>query len=261
MYDAKDRLDTRRTAELLMALLRKEIAVRYKQSLVGPLWAFVQPLVLMALFVMINGFVTMDSGPAPYPVVVYTALLPWTFFATSMNFATGSIVGNAAIIRKVRCPRAVFPLAAVLSCQVDFLIGLPFLFALLAYYGIGISWQLAWLPVLLGIQLLLVFGLALLTSAISAYQRDLLIGMPYLLQFWMFASPVMYRSDSVPDRWRTLYDLNPLAGIIEAYRNVLIHGMSPLGTSLTLAAGVSVAAFAAGALVFARLQPRFADVA
>lgn len=261
MYDTKHRLDTRHAFELLLALLRKEVAVRYKQSLVGPLWAFIQPLILMTLFVMINGFVQMDSGPAPYPVVVYAALLPWTFFATSMNFATGSIVGNAAIIRKVRCPRAAFPLAAVLACQVDFLIGLPFLFALLAFYGIGTSWQLAWLPALLAIQLLLVYGLALLTSAVSAYQRDLLIGMPYLLQFWMFASPVMYRSESVPDRWRTLYELNPLAGIIEAYRNILVHGVSPVSPSLTVATGVSVAVFAAGALVFARLQPRFADVA
>lgn len=261
MYDVNNRLDARRAAELLLALLRKEVAVRYKQSLVGPLWAFVQPLILMGLFVMINALVTIDVGSAPYPVVVYSALLPWTFFATSMNFATGSIVGNAAIIRKVRCPRAAFPLAAVLSCLVDFLIGLPFLFGLLAYYGIGLSWQLAWLPALVGMQLLLIYGLALLTSSISAYQRDLLIGMPYLLQFWMFASPVMYRSESVPEKWRWLYDLNPLTGIIDAYRNVLIHGDSPLTSSLMTAAGISVVAFAAGTLVFARLQPRFADVA
>ena len=260
MYRQVNRVELRRNGELLLALLRKEVAVRYKQSIVGPLWAFLQPLILMALFVMIQRFVNIDSGGAPYPAVVYAALLPWTFFATSMNFATGSIVGNAAIIRKVRCPRAVFPLAAVLACLVDFLIGLPFLAALLAYYGIVPTWHTIWLPLLLALQLFLAYGLTLLTSSVSAYRRDLLIGMPYLLQFWMFASPVMYRSESVPAEWRPIFDLNPLAGIIEAYRSVLVYGVPPPAASLATAAIVSIVVFVVGAATFARLQARFADV-
>jgi ABC-type polysaccharide/polyol phosphate export permease len=249
-----------RSGELLRALLRKEIAVRYRQSLVGPLWAFLQPLILMLLFVMIHSFVAFDSGGAPYPLVVYAALLPWTLLATSLNVATGSIVGNATILRKIRCPRAAFPLAAVLACLVDFLIASAFLVALIAYYGVGLSWYAAWVPALLLLQLLLVFGLALLTSSLAAYRRDVLIGMPYLLQFWMFASPVMYRIESVPERWRALYELNPMAGIIESYRSVLVYGAAPDPGLLAPAAAVAVLLFAAGLGVFAALESRFADV-
>jgi lipopolysaccharide transport system permease protein len=244
----------------LRALLRKEIAVRYKQSIVGPLWAFLQPLILLSLFVMIQSFVHIDSGSAPYPLVVYAALLPWLFFANSVNLATGSIVANAAIIRKIHCPRAAFPLAAILACLVDFLIASFFLAALIAYYGIGLSWHAAILPLLMLLQLFLVFGLTLLTSSISAYRRDVMIGMPYLLQFLMFASPVMYRIEAVPERWRTLYEVNPMAGIIEAYRSILIYDSLPDMPSLASAAAVAVGLFAAGIAVFARLEKRFADV-
>lgn len=246
--------------DLLLALLHKEAAVRYKQSVVGPLWVLLQPIILTALFVMIQTVANIDSGGAPYPVVAYAAVLPWTFFATSMTNATGSIVGNAAIIRKVSCPRAVFPLAAVLVCLVDFLIGLPFLFFLLFHYGLGLSWHVIWLPLLVILQLLLVYGLTLLTSSVSAYRRDLLIGMPYLLQFWMFASPVMYRSESVPGEWRFLFDLNPLAGFIDAYRGVLIHGTPPSPSSLGTIVAATAGALVVGTLVFGRLQARFADV-
>jgi len=246
--------------ELLLALLRKEIAVRYKQSVVGPLWAFLQPLILMSLFVMIQSFVHIDSGNAPYPLVVYAALVPWTFFASSVNLATGSIVGNAAIIRKIHCPRASFPMAAILACLVDFLIASVFLAALIAYYDIGVSWRVLLLPLLLLLQLFLVFGLTLLTSSMAAYRRDVLIGMPYLLQFWIFVSPVMYRIESVPERWRALYELNPMAGIIEAYRSILIYDSLPAVSSLASAFAVAIVLFAAGLVVFAKLEKRFADV-
>jgi len=249
-----------RNGELLLALLRKEFAVRYKQSVVGPLWAFLQPLILMSLFVMIQSFVHFDTGNAPYPIVVYAALLPWTFFASSVNTATGSIVGNAAIIRKIHCPRAAFPLAAILACLVDFLIASVFMAALIAYYGIGLSWRAGLLPLLLLLQLFLVFGLTLLTSSIAAYRRDVLIGMPYLLQFWLFVSPVMYRIEAVPDRWRPLYELNPMAGIIEGYRSILVYDSLPALSSLASAFAVAMLLFAVGLVVFARLEKRFADV-
>lgn len=252
--------ELRRGADLLFALLNKEISVRYKQSVVGPLWAFLQPLGLTALFVMIQNFVPIDSGAAPYPIVVYAAMLPWTFFATSLNFATGSIVSNGAVIRKIRCPRVLFPIAAVMACLVDFLIGLPFLGALMVWYRIELTWNAILMPLVLALQLFLILGLTLATSAVSAYRRDLLIGMPYLLQFWMFASPVMYRSESVPASWRSWFDLNPMSGIIEAYRSLLIYGTSPNAGPLLVAAVVASVAFLVGALVFARLQPRFADV-
>lgn len=250
----------RRSADLLFALLAKEFAVRYKQSVVGPLWAFLQPLILMALFVMIQNFIPIDSGTAPYPVVVYAALLPWTFFATSLNFATGSIVSNGAVIRKIRCPRILFPLAAVMACLVDFLIGLPFLVALLAYYRIDLTWHVLLAPLVLALQLVLVFGLTLATAAVSAYRRDLLIGMPYLLQFWMFASPVMYRSESVPDAWRIWFELNPMAGILEAYRSLLVYGTLPSARPLLVAVVEAAVVVLVGILIFSRLQPRFADV-
>lgn len=246
--------------DLLLALLRKEIAVRYKQSVIGPLWAFLQPLILMSLFVMIQAFVHIDSGEAPYPVVVYVALLPWSFFGNSVHFATASIAGNSAIIRKIYCPRAIFPLAAILACLLDFFTALPFLAGLLFYYRIGLSWHAAALPLLLVVQLFLTYGLALLTSSVAAYRRDVLIGMPYLLQFWMFASPVMYRLETVPARWRTLYQLNPMAGIVDGYRRILIHHSLPDVSSLMPAITVAVLLFAVGLVVFAKLEKRFADV-
>ncbi len=249
-----------RNGALLLALLRKEMAVRYKQSVVGPLWALLQPLILMGLFVMVQSFVHIDSWGAPYPLVVYAALLPWTLFASAVNVATASIVGNAAIIRKMRCPRAAFPLAAILPCFVDFFIAFFFLLALLAYYRTGLSWHAALLPLLLLLQLLLIFGLVLLTSSIAAYRRDVLIAMPHLLNFLMFASPVMYRIESVPERWRSLYALNPMAGIIEAHRSILVYGSAPDPSLLLPATAVAAGVFAVGLAVFARLEERFADV-
>src|ERR1041385_917309 len=249
-----------RNGELLLALPRKEFAVRYKQSVIWPQWAFLQPLILMALFVMIQHFIHIDSGEFPYPVVVYAALLPWSFFGNSMHFATGSIVNNSAIIRKIYCPRAIFPLASILASLVDFFIAFPFLLALLAYYRIGISWHLAALPLLLVVQLFLTYGLALLTSSVAAYRRDVWIGMPYVLQFWMFASPVMYRVESVPGRWRALYALNPMAGIVDGYRSILVYDSLPEPSSLLPAMTMAVLLFAAGLVVFAKLETRFADV-
>lgn len=249
-----------RSGDLLLALLRKEFAVRYKQSVVGPLWAFAQPLILMLLFVMVQSFVRIDSGTAPYPLVVYVALLPWTFFANSVHVATASIVGNAPVIRKMYCPRAAFPLASVLTSLIDWFIAAPLLGILLVYYGIGLTWYAAWLPLLVLLQLFLAYGLVLMTSSLAAYRRDVLIGLPYLLQFGMFVSPVMYRIESVPDRWRALYELNPMAGIIEAYRSVLVYGSPPEIGSLAPAIVAAVVLFAAGLAVFSRLENRFADV-
>jgi lipopolysaccharide transport system permease protein len=214
----------------------------------------------MGLFVMIERFLHIARGTVPYPVVVYTALLPWTFFSNSILFATGSIVGSSAIIKKIYCPRAVFPLAAILASLYDFLIGSAFLVVLLLYYRIGLSWYAMTLPFLLILQLLLNYGLTLLTSSVAAYRRDVIIGMPFILQFWMFGSPVMYRMESVPADWRLLFSFNPMCGIIEAYRSILIYHRLPemqlLGSSLLGA----VLLFFLGALVFSRLEKRFADV-
>jgi lipopolysaccharide transport system permease protein len=246
--------------ELLLALLRKEISVRYKQSIMGPLWAFMQPLILMALFVMIQRFVGIDSGGAPYPVVVYAALLPWTFFANSVNFATGSIVNSSPIIRKIYCPRSIFPLAAILACLYDFLIAAVLFVLLLFFYHITLSWYALLLPLLLLLQLFLNFGLTLITSSVAAYRRDVMIGMPFILQFWMFASPVMYRLESVPSQWRAFYSINPMCGILEAYRSILVYRRPPDATSLGEATLVAVLLLFAGLLIFSRLEKRFADV-
>jgi len=245
---------------LLAALMRKDISARYKQSLLGPAWALFQPLVLMGLFSLLQLFVNIPSEGIPYPIFVYSALLPWTFFANSILYATSSITGNSGIIKKIYFPREIFPISASLTSLFDFLMASVVYAFLIVYYGVGVSYSIFLLPLLLVIQLVLAIGISFFTSSLATFRRDVVHAMPLLLQFWMFLCPVMYPLSTVPSNYRPYYLLNPMAGIIDCYRSVLIKGSVPELQPLLYGAAGSLIVFAAGYWFFKSLEMKFADV-
>lgn len=257
LYQLKKLLEYR---ELLFELVKRRIITRYKQSILGPAWAILQPLVLMVMFTMIRFFVGISSDGIPYPIFVYSALLPWSFFANSVSFATPSIVQNAGIIRKIYFPRELFQIAAVLTSLFDFLIASIIYCALMVYYKISVSFWILLLPVLLLIQILLALGISFVTAAMSVFRRDLIHGVPLVMQFWMFACPVVYPLSAVPDKYRSIYLLNPMAGIINCYRAVLVKGSQPDLSLLCYGSIAAIVVFLIGYYYFKRLEMRFADI-
>ena len=247
--------------DLLSSLVHREIIARYKQSVLGPAWAVFQPLPLMVLFTMIRSFVGgIPSDGLPYPIFAYSALLPWTFFSNSVSFGTPSIVRNAGIIRKIYFPREIFPIATALTSFFDFLMASVIYMGLMIWYRIPVSPWLFLLPVFLVTQVILAIGIALIFSAIGAFRRDVVFGVPLLMQFWMFLNPIMYPLSSVPDQYRFLYLLNPMAGILDGYRSILVKHTAPEWTPVLYGVAGAVIVFYVGYLFFKSLEMRFADV-
>lgn len=246
--------------ELLFALFRKEIAVRYKQSYIGPMWSVLQPLILLSIFVILDEIVDIGGGGYPYPLVVFAGILPWTFFSNSITSASNSIVGNAAIIKKMGTPRLLFPIASISACLYDLIVSLIILLFLLLSYDMKITWHIVFLPVLVVFEFVLILGISLLTSSLAAYRRDVLVGIPYILQFVFFVSPVMYTVDLVPEKWKFLYMLNPVAGIIESYRCLFLYNTLPMFEYFLFPLAITMLSLFVGYYVFSRLEHRFADV-
>lgn len=246
--------------ELIASLVKRDLAARYKQSLLGPAWAVLQPLTLMVLFTVIRSFVEIPSEGLPYPLFVFAALLPWTFFSNSIVFATPSIVLNAGIVRKIYFPREVFPTAAVAVTLIDFAAAFVVLLGLMAFYRVVPSPFLFLLPLLLLIQCGLSLGVGYITAALGAFKRDVAFGMPFVMQFWLYISPVIYPLSSVPERYRPLYLMNPMAGLIEAYRAVLVKGQLPDLAPVGYAAVGSALILVGGYRAFKALEMQFADV-
>lgn len=224
--DVKELWDFR---ELLYFFVWRDIKVRYKQTAIGAAWAVIQPVMAMIVFSLFFGkLAKIPSHGLPYPVFYYCALLPWTYFATAMQGATNVVVGNQNVITKVYFPRVMLPAAAVLSGLVDFAIAFIVLLGLMFYYRMMPTAAVIWLPVFLLLAVLTALGVGLWLSALNAMYRDVRYVVPFLVQFWMFASPVAYPSSLVPAKWRWLYGLNPMAGVIEGFRWALTgHGQGP----------------------------------
>jgi homopolymeric O-antigen transport system permease protein len=247
--------------ELLWIWTAREVKARYKQSLLGFGWAVFQPLALSAVFALVfSYFVRVPSDGVPYPLFIYTAMLPWTFFARAVTAAVPSIVGNMSLVTKIYFPREVLPIATVATHLVDYLCGLSVLVAMLAYYQVPVTPLLLLVPVILAIQLTLMVGLALGAAAANTFFRDVNQIVPLLLQIWMYACPIIYPLSLVPSWLRSWYLLNPMAGIIDAYRQVIVKGALPDWYALGIAAIVSGAVAVAGYLMFKRLEDQFADV-
>ncbi len=218
--------------ELLYFFVWRDIKIRYKQTAIGAAWAVLQPFMTMVVFSLFFGkLAKMPSHGLAYPVFFYSALLPWTYFATSIQVATNTIVENQRVVTKIYFPRLLLPISAVLSGVLDFLISFVFLLAIMLYYHMLPTRAAIWLPALLLLALLTALGVGLWLSALNALYRDVRYVVPFLVQFWMFASPVAYPASLVPERWRWLYGLNPMSGVIEGFRWALTgQGRQPCPT-------------------------------
>lgn len=246
--------------DLLYFLTRREISIRYKQTLLGLAWAVLQPLLSMVVFSLFLGRLAgIDSDGLPYPVFSYLGLLPWTYFANAMTRSSGSLVSNANLLSKVYFPRLLIPLSATLSALVDFGIAFLVLLGLMGWYRIPLSWSVLWLVPLTLVTAFLATGIGMGLAALNVQYRDVQHAIPFLMQLWMFATPVVYPVDTVPERWQFLLDLNPMTGLIEAYR------AAPLGRpidfqSLAVSATVGLVLVAIGVWRFRRMEKIFADV-
>ena len=246
--------------ELLYFLTWRDIKVRYKQTLLGASWAIIQPLATMLLFTLVfQRLAGLDTGRIPYPLFAYTGLLVWTFFSNAITNGTNSLINNTNLITKVYFPRSFIPAAAVAAGVVDLFIAGFILVGLLVYYGVAPNVSIVFLPLFLLLAVMLAWGVGMLISALTVKYRDLRHALPFMIQFWMFASPVIYPANRVPGRWRYLIAFNPLTGIIEGFRAALLGGTFD-HTATLLAIVVTVFMLAFSFYLFRRIEETFADV-
>lgn len=247
--------------DLLFAWTQRTIRGRYQQSLLGWLWAIIQPVASVAIFsVIFTRFVPVDTGSIPYPVFSYVAMAPWTFFATSLQDMTTSLTINFNLVTKVYFPREVLPVSSMLARLLDFGVASLVLVVLMILYRMPVTLSLLlFVPLILIVQILLILGVGLITSAANVFFRDVQPLLILVTQLWFYASPIIYPVTLVPEKWRILYFLNPMAGILEAYRSVLLHQSMPDYT-LLIAAAESVLALAFGYWLFKRVEFQFADI-
>ena len=246
---------------MLLFLAWRDISVRYKQTVLGAAWAIIQPFSTMIVFSLFFGrLAQIPSDGVPYPVFSYAALLPWQYFATAMTISSNSLVGSSNLLSKVYFPRLVIPLASVLPPAIDFAIAFLVLVGMMFYYGITLIWNLLWLPAFLLLALVTALGVGLWLSAMNVQYRDIRYALPFLVQFWMFISPVVYPSSMVPEPWRALYRINPMAGVIEGFRWALLGTDSSLGLETAVSALVALILLISGIFYFRRMERTFADV-
>jgi lipopolysaccharide transport system permease protein len=247
--------------ELLYFLIWRDIKIRYKQTALGAAWAVIQPLFTMIVFSLFFGrLANVPSDGIPYPIFAYCALLPWTFFAGALDRAGNSLVGNSNLLTKVYFPRLVIPLSAVLAGMLDFGIAFVVLVGMMLYYGITPTRAVFTLPLFLLLALLTALSVGLWLSALNVQYRDVRYTIPFLTQFWLFASPVAYAASLVPDRWRVLYGLNPMTGVIEGFRWALLGKQSAPGAMLGISVFVVLVMLLGGLLYFRRMERTFADI-
>jgi lipopolysaccharide transport system permease protein len=247
--------------DLLMLWTGREIRVRYKQSLLGVGWAIIQPLVLTMVFTLVfSRIMQVDTGGVPYPIFAYAALVPWTFFATSLAFGIPSLVNNLNLVSKIYFPREILPFANIGAALLDFaMAGLVFA-GMMIVYRIPITIYALWVFPLLGIQIILTAGVVLIGSAAIVFFRDVRFVIPLLIQVWMYASPVIYPTDLIPPEYLPVYFLNPMAGIIDGYRSVLVLGQPPNIPALFISTIISLSLMFLGYFIFKRSEPLFADL-
>ncbi|HSE30654.1 MAG TPA: ABC transporter permease [Pyrinomonadaceae bacterium] len=248
--------------ELLYFLTWRDVKVRYKQTFLGVAWAVIQPLFTMAIFTLFFGRLAgLDSrtGGIPYPLFAYAGLLPWTFFSNALTSSGNSLVGNANLITKVYFPRIIVPTAAVAAGLIDFAIGFLLLVPLMIYYGVSVTGNLLMIPVLVLLITILATAVGMWLSALNVKYRDIRFALPFVIQLWMFVSPIIYPASILPPRWRWLLDLNPLTGIIEAFRSALF-GQTFNWTSLAIATVLTLLSLVYAAFSFSRVERRFADI-
>ena len=259
--------------ELMFTLAWKNIALRYKQAYLGITWAIVKPVTLMLIFTLVKSFVGIDSGEIPYPILVFAALMPWTFFQESASDGVSSVVSNTALIKKIYFPREIFPITAVLTKLVELGINFVILAGLMVWYQMIPSIYMLWVPLIIGYTILAALTIAFVGAAINVYYRDVSTALPVLLSLLMYGSPVIYPLQLVKDKlltqqaageWSntlyTLYTLNPLAGIIDAFQNVVLRGIPPDLNAMIPGAFMIAILLPLSYLYFKRAESYFADV-
>jgi lipopolysaccharide transport system permease protein len=246
--------------ELLYFLIWRDLKVRYKQTMLGVAWVILQPLIMAAVFTIFLGrFARIPSAGVPYLLLVFSGLVPWTFFSAAVITSGNSIVGNAHLITKVYFPRLIVPLSAIGGRLVDFAISSLVLAGLMYYYRVDLSWKLATVPIFVLLLTALAFGVGTLTAAWNVKYRDVSIMLPVIVQVWLFVTPIVYPVDIVPERWRAIYSLNPLVGLIEGFRAVLLNRALNLN-ALLFSTVITIPLVIYALFVFRRMERDFADV-
>lgn len=247
--------------ELLYFLTWRDVKVRYKQTVLGAAWAILQPLSLMLVFSLFFGkLAKMPSDGIPYPLFTFCALLPWQLFANSLTESSNSLVGNQHLITKIYFPRLVIPISAVLAGLVDFAIAFMILLGLMVYYGVTPGWPVIMLPGFVLLTIATALGVGLWLSALNVKYRDVRYTIGFMVQFWLFATPVAYPSNLIPEKWRILYGINPMAGVVEGFRWALLGNARPLGQMLWVSVAVVVIVLVGGLYYFRRMEQEFADI-
>lgn len=251
-----------RYRELFGFLTWRDILVRYKQTAIGVAWAVIRPLMTMVVFTVIFGrLAKLPSGGVPYPILTFAALLPWQFFANSLTESSNSIVASSNMISKIYFPRLIIPFAAVVSGAVEFLISCLILAGLMIWYQVPVTAAILWLPLFLLLALLCALGIGLWFSALNVEYRDVRYIVPFLVQFGLYVSPVGFSSAIVPAKWRLLYSLNPMVGVIDGFRWALLGMKNTLYLpALFLSIFMVLALFVSGVFYFKRMERSFADI-
>ncbi|RMF32474.1 MAG: ABC transporter permease [Chloroflexi bacterium] len=248
--------------ELLYFLVWRDVKVRYKQTVLGAAWAIIQPFFTMVVFSLFFGkLAKMPSDGIPYPIFSYAALVPWSFFSRGLNQASNSLVGSARLIKKVYFPRLAIPIATVLSGVVDFLLAFLVLLGMMLAYGIVPTINVLWLPLFLLLALITSLGVSLWLSAMNVQFRDVRYTVPFITQFWLFATPIAYPSSLIENPWlRTLYGINPMTGVVEGFRWALLGANTAPGPIVAVSSLVALTLLVSGAYYFRRMERTFADV-
>jgi lipopolysaccharide transport system permease protein len=247
--------------ELLYFLTWRDIKVRYKQTVLGAAWAVLQPFLTMVVFSIFFGRLAgVPSDGVPYPVFSYAALVPWTFFANGVTLSSNSLVGNSNLITKVYFPRLSIPIAAIGAGLVDFVIAFVVLLGMMLFYGVVPTAAVVWLPLLILLAVVTALGVGCWLSALNVQYRDIRYAVPFLVQFWLFASPIAYSSSLLEEPWRTIYGINPMAGVVEGFRWALLGTETAPGPIMVVSAISAVLLMVSGALYFRRMERSFADV-
>ena len=250
-----------RYRELLYFLTWRDIKVRYKQTLLGATWAILQPVFTMVVFSLFFGrLAKVPSDGIPYPLFSYAALVPWTFFSNGLSLSANSLVGSQNLITKIYFPRLAIPTATILAGVIDFALAFLVLLAMMLGYGFTPAWSMLWLLPLFAIAFVAALGGALWLSALNVQYRDVRYAVPFLLQLWLFITPIVYPSSLLGMPWQALYAINPMAGVVEGFRWALVGTPSAPGPMIAVSTAAAAGLFISGAFAFRRMERTFADV-
>ncbi len=250
-----------RYRELFYFLVWRDIKIRYKQTMLGATWAIIQPFFTMVVFTLFFGkLANMPSDGIPYPIFSYSALVPWTFFSAAITFSGNSLIANSNLITKVYFPRVIIPTSSSLCGVVDFGIASLFLFGMMIYYHIPLSWRLLMWPVLIIPLLILAFGVGMILSSLNVKYRDIKYAIPFGIQLWLFITPIIYPTSIIPEKFRGLIALNPLSGIIEAFRYAILPARQVDWQLLSISLTVTLVVLIVGFIYFQKTERMFADI-